>query len=60
MVKKGRKWRIIHLMMRYFNEIGWDNLVVNVSTVNKSESESMKNNKRIRTRVQHQAMVEHL
>lgn len=47
-------------MMRYFNEIGWDNLVVNGSTVNKSESESMKNNKRIRTRVQHQAMVEHL
>lgn len=46
-------------MMRYFNEIGWDNLVVNVSTMDKSESESVKNNKHIRMCVQHQAVVEH-
>lgn len=35
--------------MRYFNEMRWDNLVGNENTTDKSESESMKNTKRVRT-----------
>lgn len=36
-------------MMRYFNEMRWDNLEGNENTMHKSESESMKNTKRIGT-----------